>query len=199
MSKTKEETPKAPAPPSLAKSVLGYVIGAGLGLLALFALSSLLRNPPASQDELPHLAILVHAPKGFADAAARKALVKLHRDLIALGDLAVLGPLNYPVLLPGPTGLPTAHDLDTLTEAELAAAQPFFGVGGYLTRVLSPDLRYAVRSGVLMIGLQDEFKQEAMTLELYFVGDLVHRPPDFKGPKMGMGKNGVTLDEEGED
>jgi hypothetical protein len=64
---------------------------------------------------------------------------------------------------------------------------------------VSPDLRYAVKSGVLMVGLQDEFKQEAMTLELYFVGDLVHRPPDFKGPKMGMGKNGVTLDEEGED
>lgn len=144
MSKTKEETPKAPAPPSIGKSILGYVIGAALGLVALFVLSSLLRSAPASQDEGAHLTILVQAtgPTGFADPAARKALVKLHRDLIAVGDLAVLGPLNYPVLIPGAPFTP--RDLDTLTEAELQAARPFFGVGGYLTRVLSPDLRYAV-------------------------------------------------------
>jgi hypothetical protein len=145
MSKTKEESPRAPAPPSIGKSILGYVIGAGLGLVALFVLSSLLRSAPASQDELPHLAVLVQAttPNGFADPAARKALTKLHRDLIALGDVAVLGPLNYPVLVPGTTP-PTPRDVDTLTEAELQAARPYFGVGGYLTRVFSPDLRYAV-------------------------------------------------------
>jgi len=144
MSKTKEETPKAPAPPSIGKSILGYVIGAALGLGALFVLSSLLKSPPASQDEVPHLAILVQAPTaaGFADPAARKALAKLHRDLIAVGDLAVLGPLNYPVLVP--SAPLTARDFDTLTEAELQAARPFFGVGGYLSRVFSPDLRYAI-------------------------------------------------------
>jgi hypothetical protein len=144
MSKTKEETPKAPAPPSIGKAILGYVIGAGLGLVALFVLSSLLKSPPASQDELPHLAILVQAsnPGGFADPAARKALAKLHRDLIAVGDLAVLGPLNYPVLVPAAPLTP--RDFDTLTEAELEAARPFFGVGGYLSRVFSPDLRYAI-------------------------------------------------------
>lgn len=144
MSKTKEEAPKAPAPPSLGKSILGYLIGAGLGLVALFVLSSLLRTPPASQDELPHLAILVQAsgPKGFSDPEARKALAKLHRDLIALGDLTVLGPLNYPVLLPSAPQTP--RDFDALTEAEVAEARPYFPVGGYLTRVFSPDLRHAV-------------------------------------------------------
>lgn len=144
MSKTKEETPKAPAPPSIGKSILGYVIGACLGLVALFVLSSLLKSAPASQDEGAHLTILVQAtdPTGFADPAARKALAKLHRDLIAVGDLAVLGPLNYPVLVPGAPFTP--RDLDSLTEAELQSARPFFGVGGYLSRVLSPDLRYAV-------------------------------------------------------
>lgn len=144
MSKTKDEAPKAPAPPSLAKSIAGYVIGAGLGLVALFVLSTLLRGAPASQDELPHLAVLVHAPgpDGFADPAARRALSKLHKDLVALGDLNVLGPNDYPVVSAGAT--PRVLALDSLTKDELLGCAPYFAAGNYLTRVLSPDLRYAV-------------------------------------------------------
>lgn len=149
MSKTKEQE-QAPAPPSLARSLIGYTLGALLGLGALFLLSALLRQPPARGpiDELPHLAVHVEVVSGdLKAAAARQALCQLHRDLIALGDLAVLGPLNYPALLPPatPEELPTAKDLDQLTDVEFLRASMFFGVAGYLTpRVLAPDLRSAV-------------------------------------------------------
>jgi hypothetical protein len=54
-----------------------------------------------------------------------------------------------------------------------------------LLQQLDPDLRYGVRHGVLVIGMNDEWKR-SVSLVLYFVGDLVHSPPDFPGPKMGL-------------
>jgi hypothetical protein len=62
-----------------------------------------------------------------------------------------------------------------------------------LLQQADPDLRYGVRHGVLTIGLKDEWRS-AMRLELYFVGDLLHQPPDFPGPKMGLGPDGVTIE-----
>lgn len=63
-----------------------------------------------------------------------------------------------------------------------------------LLQQADPDLRYGVRHGVLTIGLKDEWRT-AMRLELYFVGDLIHQPPDFPGPKMGLGPDGVTWEQ----
>lgn len=48
-----------------------------------------------------------------------------------------------------------------------------------------PELRYGVRHGVLTIGLKDEWRR-AMRLEVYFVGDLLHQPPDFPAPRAGL-------------
>lgn len=61
-----------------------------------------------------------------------------------------------------------------------------------LLQQVDPDLRYGVRHGVLTIGLKDEWRR-AMRLELYFVGDLLHRPPDFPAPKLGL--DGVTWED----
>lgn len=54
-----------------------------------------------------------------------------------------------------------------------------------LLQQADPDLRYGVRHGVLTIGMKDEWRT-AMRLELYFVGDLIHQPPDFPAPKLGL-------------
>ncbi|MCO5171577.1 MAG: hypothetical protein M9894_35185 [Planctomycetes bacterium] len=48
-----------------------------------------------------------------------------------------------------------------------------------------PDLRYGIRHGVLAIGLKDEWRTN-MRVVLYDVSDLLHRPPDFPGPRMGL-------------
>ena len=59
---------------------------------------------------------------------------------------------------------------------------------------VDPDLRYGVRNSVLMFGLKDEWKEDLVILELYDVADLVHQPPDFPAPRMGLGKDGATLE-----
>lgn len=59
---------------------------------------------------------------------------------------------------------------------------------------LDPDLRYGVKHGVLTLGLVDEWRQ-SMILELYFVEDLLRPPPDFPGPRMGIGGK-LDYDEE---
>jgi hypothetical protein len=63
-----------------------------------------------------------------------------------------------------------------------------------LLQQLDPDLRYGVRHGVLVIGMNDEWKR-SLSLVLYFVGDLVHQPPDFPGPKMGL--DGKIIEDDG--
>ncbi|MBX3470555.1 MAG: hypothetical protein KF878_27120 [Planctomycetes bacterium] len=55
-----------------------------------------------------------------------------------------------------------------------------------------PDLRYGIRHGVLAIGLKDEWRTN-LRLVLYDVSDLLHRPPDFPGPRMGL--DGVKYDD----
>jgi hypothetical protein len=149
MSKTREKDVAAPAAPpeSLARSLFGYLLGAGLGLVVLLGLSKLLTSPPARLvDELPHLSVLVELQQPLQRPDVRAALARLQRELIGL-DLGVVGPLNYPVLLPPsvPGEQPSAKDFDQLAEAEFDAAAKYFGVGGYLVpRVYSPDLKQVV-------------------------------------------------------
>ncbi len=64
-----------------------------------------------------------------------------------------------------------------------------------LLQQADPDLRYGVRHGVLTIGLKDEWRR-AMRLEIYFVGDLIHQPPDFPAPRVGLGPNGATFEDD---
>jgi hypothetical protein len=61
-----------------------------------------------------------------------------------------------------------------------------------LLRLENPELRYGVRHGVLVIGLVEEFAED-FVLELYDVSDLVHSPPDFPAPRIGL----EGLDEDG--
>lgn len=148
MSKTEEKKAAPAAPPeSLTKSLLGYVLGAGLGLVVLLGLSKLLTSPPARLvDELPHLTVLVDILRPLGDQEVRSALVRLQRELIAL-DLSVVGPLNYPVLVPPAVAgqEPIAKDLDQLSLDELGQATPYWGVGGYLVpRVFSSDHQTAI-------------------------------------------------------
>ncbi len=56
------------------------------------------------------------------------------------------------------------------------------------------DLRYGVRNSVLMLGLKDEWKEDLVMLKLYDIADLVHEPPDFPAPVMGLGKDGATFE-----
>ena len=63
-----------------------------------------------------------------------------------------------------------------------------------LLKQASKDLRYGIRHGVLFVALDEEWKQDTMILELYDVADLLHGAPDYPGPHMGLGKNGVTID-----
>ncbi len=123
--------------------VLGYLIGAGLGLVLLFVLGRLLAQPPSGPiDELPHLVVLAEVDD-LADGATRQALCDLQRELVKL-ELAVSGPLSRPVVLKTGAGL-VAKDLDRLTPEELEAARPFFGIGGWIVPgLLSPDLKLAV-------------------------------------------------------
>ena len=57
-----------------------------------------------------------------------------------------------------------------------------------------PKLRYGIRHGVLFVALDEEWKRDTMILQLLDVGDLIHQPPDFPGPRMGIDQNGVTVD-----
>lgn len=59
---------------------------------------------------------------------------------------------------------------------------------------VSKDLRYGVKHGVMWIGLKSEWKKQMIT-KLYYIGDIITRPPDFPGPKVGLGENGITFDE----
>ncbi|RMG19032.1 MAG: hypothetical protein D6731_00765 [Planctomycetota bacterium] len=61
---------------------------------------------------------------------------------------------------------------------------------------VSPDLRYGFKHGVLWIGTADEWKaQRKLVLEIYDVSDITRRPPNFKAPKIGLGKHGVEFED----
>lgn len=57
------------------------------------------------------------------------------------------------------------------------------------------DLRYGVRHGVLFIGTDEDWKSE-LTLRFIPVDDILHQPKDFPGPKVGLGDEGVTFDDD---
>jgi hypothetical protein len=131
-----------------AMGMMAYVAGGVIGLVVLVGLAAVLKGEgPTSRtvEELPHLAILVSF-EDFNDAATRLALAELQRDLVGTG-LAVAGPLNYPILVPGESlgDEPTARDLDVITADELGKAMPFMASSKWLVpRVYSGDMREAV-------------------------------------------------------
>ncbi|MCA8923724.1 MAG: hypothetical protein KDD82_18075 [Planctomycetes bacterium] len=55
---------------------------------------------------------------------------------------------------------------------------------------LHEDLAYGYRNGVLMVVLREEWKS-VHYLQVYPVGDLLHKPKDFPAPKLTLGENGV--------
>lgn len=57
------------------------------------------------------------------------------------------------------------------------------------------DLRYGIRHGVLFIGTDADWKDELL-LRLIPIDDILHQPKDFPGPKVGLGDQGVTFDED---
>jgi hypothetical protein len=49
------------------------------------------------------------------------------------------------------------------------------------------ELAYGVKHGVLWIGLAEEWQApEAAILDIYDVIDLIHQPPDFPAPRLGL-------------
>lgn len=145
MKSTQTAAPAAPTA-SLVRSVGGYALGGLLGLGLLLVVSRSLNAPPAAAPaaESPLLSVLAE----FDDLArpeVRAQLCELHRALAKL-DVVVTGPLDYPIMLPPAGGKPARlSDLDRLTPEELAAARPYFQVGGWLSpRVYSPELTSAV-------------------------------------------------------
>jgi len=61
-----------------------------------------------------------------------------------------------------------------------------------LLELTDPNLRYGVRHGVLWIGLRDEWPKR-LELRILDVADLIHAPPDFPGPRLGL--EGVVWDD----
>jgi hypothetical protein len=49
-----------------------------------------------------------------------------------------------------------------------------------------PQLRYGVKHGVLSIGVNDDWKDKNLILDVIEVKDLVYRPPDFPAPQAGL-------------
>ena len=49
-----------------------------------------------------------------------------------------------------------------------------------------PQLRYGVKNGVLQIGINDDWKDRNLVLDIIEVKDLVYRPPDFAAPQAGL-------------
>jgi hypothetical protein len=54
-------------------------------------------------------------------------------------------------------------------------------------------LRYGVKHGVLWIGLKEEWKTKKI-LRVIDVSDILHRPPNFPGPKLGLKDGKLTFD-----
>jgi hypothetical protein len=48
------------------------------------------------------------------------------------------------------------------------------------------QLRYGVKHGVLEIGVNDDWKDRNLVLDVIEVKDLVYRPPDFPAPQAGL-------------
>ena len=57
------------------------------------------------------------------------------------------------------------------------------------------DLRYGVKHGVLMIGTDEDWKDEYV-LRFTPVDDILHQPKDFPGPRVGLSDKGVEFDED---
>jgi len=56
------------------------------------------------------------------------------------------------------------------------------------------ELRYGVRHGVLVIGFAEEWhRDEDFLLDMLPAGDLVHDPPDFPAPRLGL--DGLEYDD----
>lgn len=53
------------------------------------------------------------------------------------------------------------------------------------------DYRFTLRHGAVMLVRTEEYRPER-TLRIYDVTDLIHQPPDFPAPKLGLGTKDET-------
>jgi len=132
--KQKAQATEGPADDKFVSGLIGYILGGILGLLALLGLSKLLTTPPEGPiQELPHLAVLIQLDGSLADAEVRRELVALHRELEDELDLAVQGPADFAILVPGPErgDRPEVVPLEELTDAQWEAARPYVERSGW--------------------------------------------------------------------
>ncbi|TET33932.1 MAG: hypothetical protein E3J72_15585 [Planctomycetota bacterium] len=54
------------------------------------------------------------------------------------------------------------------------------------------ELGYAIKDGVLYIGLKEKLRTRRLYIAFYEIGELVTKPPDFPAPKMALRDEGGT-------
>lgn len=147
--KTKQQAAETGTESHPALGMFGYGIGGFLGLLILVGLAAVLEgengNSGKAVEELPHAVILLEL-EDLRDYNTRTSLVEMQQELAATG-LAVIGPLNFPILVPGDHfgDAPKAFQLNHISEQDYDNALPYFEAGKWLIpRIFSPDLREAV-------------------------------------------------------
>jgi hypothetical protein len=59
----------------------------------------------------------------------------------------------------------------------------------HMLESIDKELCFGIQHQVLMIGTKEEFKSRSVILRLYRVGDILKRPPDFPGPRLGLPDN----------
>lgn len=55
-----------------------------------------------------------------------------------------------------------------------------------MLKMVDEELTFGIKHNVLYIGTKEELLQDTLFLEIYFIGDLIFRPPDFKAPDIAL-------------
>jgi len=55
-----------------------------------------------------------------------------------------------------------------------------------MLKMVDSELTFGIKHNVLYIGTKEELIEETLLLEIYFIGDIVFRPPDFEAPDIAL-------------
>ncbi len=126
-----------------------------------------------------------------ADAEDREALRRIapaleRKATVSFRDTPLLDALDFFIDVSGLNVVlsPAAREQAEARKTSLRLRE--VTLRNILTLLLDgTDLAFGVRHGVLWIGLRSEFPRPPR-LVIYDVSDLVHEPPDFEAPKLGL-------------
>ena len=55
-----------------------------------------------------------------------------------------------------------------------------------MLKMVDSELTFGIKHNVLYIGTKEELIEDTLLLEIYFIGDIVFRPPDFEAPDIAL-------------